>query len=75
MDRKMRSLKRVPKHLPNTLAGNFAGGGGRARRPPVGSPIRRFSFRSTIDDDIRFQRMFLKFGTLRGKSVNPLLVK
>ena len=75
MDRKMRSLKRAPKHLPNTLAGNFAGGGGRARRPPMGSPIRRFSLRPVMNNKDRLQRMFLKFGLLRNKSANPLLVK
>jgi hypothetical protein len=61
--------------LTNTLAGNFAEGGGRARRPPMGSPIRRFSFRPVTNDDIRFQRTILNFRPLRSKSANPLLVK
>ncbi len=61
--------------MPNTLAGNFAGGGGRARRPPVGSPIRRFCFGPITNDDIRLQRTILNFSALRSKSANPLLVK
>jgi hypothetical protein len=62
------------KHLPDSLRG-FRRGWGRARRPPVGSPIRWFGFRTVQGDGNSFQRAIHDFGAARGKSAIPLLVK
>jgi hypothetical protein len=61
------------KHLP-TVSEDFAEAGGV---PQWSRPSGDYSliFRSTMDDDILFQRTIFNLGTLRGKSAIPLLVK
>jgi hypothetical protein len=58
-----------------TVSENFSEAGGGLAVPPVESPIRWFGFRTVQGNGNGFQRTTLNFGTARGKSAIPLLVK